>query len=149
MPARRLAAIGALSAAGVPVRVMASPVIPVLSEHELEAILTAGAKAGAKAASWILLRLPYEVVPLFRDWLARAYPGRAAHVLNRLRAMRGGADYDAEWGKRMRGEGPYADLIARRFAVATRKLGLDRPLPPLDLTAFGPPPRAGDQLSLF
>ncbi len=149
LPARRLAAIGKLSAAGIPVRVMASPVIPVLSEPELEAILKASAMAGATAASWILLRLPHEVAPLFRDWLARAYPGRAAHILNRLREMRGGADYDAEWGKRMLGEGPYADLIARRFAIAARSLGLDKPLPPLDATAFTPPPRPGDQLSFF
>lgn len=148
-PARRLAVIRALSAAGIPVRVMAAPVIPVLTESELEAILTAAAAAGARAASWILLRLPLEVAPLFRDWLARHEPGKAAHVMNRLREMRGGADYDAEWGKRMRGEGIHADLIARRFAIAARRLRLDRPLPRLDLTAFGPPPRAGDQLSLF
>jgi DNA repair photolyase len=148
-PARRLATIRRLADAGIPVRVMVSPIIPVLTEPEMEAILEAGARAGAGAASWILLRLPYEVAPLFRDWLARTCPGQAAHVLNRLRAMRGGADYDADWGKRMRGEGPFADLIARRFTVATRRLGLDRPLPPLDRTRFGPPPRPGDQLSLF
>jgi DNA repair photolyase len=149
LPARRLATLEKLAAAGIPVRIMAAPVIPVLTEPELEAILTAGKAAGARAASWILLRLPLDVAPLFTDWLTRAYPGRAAHILKRLRAMRGGGDYDADWGKRMRGEGPYADLIAQRYALAARKLGLDRPLPPLDLTAFGPPPRAGDQLTLF
>lgn len=149
LPARRIATISRLAAAGVPVRIMASPVVPVLTEPELEAILAAGAGAGAGAASWILLRLPYEVAPLFRDWLARAYPGRAAHILNRLREMRGGADYDAEWGKRMRGEGPYAAIIARRFAVASRKFGLDRPLPPLDPGRFAPPPQPDQQLSLF
>ena len=149
LPARRIETIARLSAAGIPVRVMVAPVVPVLTEPELEAILAAGAGAGARAASWILLRLPLQVAPLFRDWLARAWPGQAAHILNRLRAMRGGADYDAEWGRRMRGEGPYAALIARRFAVAARRLGLDRPLPPLDAAAFAPPPRSGDQLSLF
>ena len=148
-PARRLATIDRLADAGIPVRIMVSPIIPVLTEPEMEAILEAGARAGAGAASWILLRLPYEVAPLFRDWLARTYPGRAAHILNRLRAMRGGADYDADWGKRMRGEGPFAEVIARRFTVATRRLGLDRPLPPLDRTRFAPPPRPSDQLSLF
>lgn len=149
VPARRLAAIERLAAAGIPVRVMAAPVVPVLTEPELEAILAAGAGAGARAASWILLRLPYEVAPLFRDWLARAYPGQAEHVLNRLRAIRGGADYDAEWGKRMRGEGPYADLIQRRFAVAVKRLGLGDRLPRLDRSRFARPTRPGDQLSLF
>ncbi len=148
-PARRLAAIRALAGAGVPVRVMAAPVIPALNDHELEAILAAGAEAGARAASWILLRLPLEVAPLFRDWLERAEPGRADHVVNRLREMRGGADYDAEWGRRMRGEGVQADLISRRFAVAMKRTGLSGTLPPLSIAAFGPPPSAGDQLSLF
>ena len=148
-PERRLAVIRALAGAGVPVRVMVAPVIPVLTEPDLEAILSAAAAAGAKAAAWILLRLPLEVAPLFRDWLARHEPGRAAHVMNRLREMRGGADYDAEWGKRMRGQGIYADLTARRFALASRRLGLDVPLPRLDLTSFAPPLQRGAQLALF
>lgn len=148
-PDRRLATLRDLAGAGVPVRVMVAPVIPVLTCHEIEAILAAAAKAGARTASWILLRLPHEVAPLFRDWLETHVPGKAAHVMKRLREMRGGADYDAEWGKRMRGEGVEADLIARRFLVASRRHGLDRPLPALDCTAFSAPPRAGDQLSLF
>lgn len=148
-PDRRLAVIRALTGAGIPVRVMVAPVIPVLTEPELEAILSAAAAAGAKAAAWILLRLPLEVAPLFRDWLARHEPGKAAHVMNRLREMRGGADYDAEWGKRMRGQGVYADLIARRFALASRRLGLDVPLPRLDLTGFARPLQRGAQLALF
>ncbi|MGB3147158.1 MAG: PA0069 family radical SAM protein [Paracoccaceae bacterium] len=148
-PQRRLAIIRSLADAGVPVRVMVAPVIPVLTEPELEAILTAAAAAGAQAASWILLRLPLEVAPLFRDWLERQAPGSATHVLNRMRAMRGGADYDAEWGKRMRGEGPFAELIACRFAIAIKRLGLVQKLPPLDCSAFAPPARLGDQLSLF
>lgn len=148
-PARRLAAIATLARAGVPVRVMAAPVVPVLTEPELESILQAGAEAGARAASWILLRLPREVAPLFRDWLTREVPGQAAHVMNRLRAMRGGADYDAEWGKRMRGEGPYAQILARRFAIAARRLGLDGPLPPLDSGRFARPLARGGQMALF
>jgi DNA repair photolyase len=149
VPERRLAAISALAQAGIPVRVMVAPVIPVLTDHELEAILKAAAGAGAKAASWILLRLPLEVAPLFRDWLQRVEPGRAAHVMNRLREMRGGSDYDGEWGRRMRGEGHHADLIAHRFAIAVRRLGLADRLPGLATGRFAPPPRTGDQLSLF
>ncbi len=148
-PERRLAMIRALAGAGVPVRAMVSPVIPVLTEPEMERILTAAAEAGATAASWILLRLPHEVAELFRDWLARAEPGRAAHVMNRLREMRGGKDYDPDWDRRMRGEGLHADLIAHRFAIATKRLGLAHDLPDLDCSGFAPPPRPGDQLSLF
>lgn len=148
-PARRLAAIRTLSAAGVPVRVMVAPVIPVLTDPELEAILSAAAAAGARAATWILLRLPLEVAPLFRDWLARHVPLKADHVMNRLRDMRGGADYDAEWGKRMRGEGPFAELLACRFKLAAKRLALDKPLPTFDLSQFRAPPQVSDQLSLF
>lgn len=148
-PVRRLATIRTLSEAGIPVRVMVAPVIPVLTEPEIESILAAAREAGARAASWILLRLPHEVAPLFRDWLDRHEPGRAAHVMNRLREMRGGADYDAQWGKRMRGEGLYADLISRRFSLAEKRLGLDRSLPPLVCSRFRRPPQTGDQLSLF
>lgn len=148
-PARRLQVIERLAVAGIPVRVMVAPVIPVLNEPEIERILAAAAGAGARAASWILLRLPLEVAPLFRDWLARHEPGRAGHVMNRLREMRGGADYDAEWGRRMRGEGPASELIARRFAVAVRRLGLQEALPDLRSDLFGAPLRRGDQLSLF
>lgn len=148
-PARHIATIRALSDQGIPVRVMVAPLIPVLTEPELEHILAAAADAGAKAASWILLRLPHEVALLFRDWLARHAPGQADHVMNRLRDMRGGKDYDAGWGTRMRGQGPYADLIVSRFAIATRKLGLAHDLAPLDASRFAPPHRRGDQLSLF
>jgi len=148
-PERRLQMISRLSRAGIPVRVMVAPVIPVLNEPEIERILAAAAGAGAKAASWILLRLPLEVAPLFRDWLERNEPGRAAHVMNRLREMRGGADYDAQWGKRMRGEGEGARLIARRFEVAAKRHGLVAELPGLRTDLFAVPPRAGDQLSLF
>ncbi|MFN0114397.1 MAG: PA0069 family radical SAM protein [Paracoccaceae bacterium] len=149
LPARRLAAIRALAGAGIPVRVMVAPVIPVLTDRELESILAEAAGAGAKAASWVLLRLPFEVAPLFRDWLERHEPLKAAHVMNRLREMRGGKDYDAEWGKRMKGEGLMAELIARRFDLAVKRLGIGGRLPKLDVTRFRRPERAGDQLSLF
>ena len=148
-PARRLAAISRLTAAGVPVRLMVAPVVPVLTDHELEALVAAGAGAGVASAGWILLRLTHEMAPLFRDWLAQACPGRAAHVLIRLRETSGGADYDAEWGKRMRGEGVHADLIARRFALALRRHGLDREGPALRCDLFAAPPRPGDQMALF
>jgi DNA repair photolyase len=148
-PARRLAAIRRLTEAGCPVRVMVSPVIPGLTDHEIEAILEAARDAGAVGASWAMLRLPHEVAPLFREWLAEAEPLRAAKVMNRVRAVHGGRDYDPEWGKRLRGEGAFANLIARRFTLARARLGLDRPLPPLRTDLFRVPPRPGDQLSLF
>jgi DNA repair photolyase len=149
LPERRLETIRRLSAAGVPVRVMVSPVVPALTDHELEAILEQGAEAGAAAASWIMLRLPLEVAPLFREWLEAHFPDRAKRVMGRVRDLHGGRDYDPEWGKRMTGEGPFADLVAHRFAIATRRLGLAEELPPLRTDLFRPPPRAGDQLELF
>ncbi len=148
-PARRLATVAALARAGVPVRVMVAPLIPVLTDPGMERILAAARDAGAAAASYILLRLPLEVAPLFRDWLDRHEPGRAAHVMARLREMRGGKDYDAEWHSRMAGEGVHAALLARRFAVATSRLGLAARLAPLDTARFAPKPRPGGQLSLF
>ena len=147
-PARRIAAIRALSQAGVPVTVQPAPVIPGLTDHELEALLDAGASAGAVHARYILLRLPLEVGPLFRDWLAEVYPERADKVMNRVRQTQGGRDYDAEFGRRMRGSGVHAALIARRFAAAARRLGLDRPLADLRTDLFHVPARPGDQLSL-
>ena len=148
-PERRLRTIRALVDAGIPVRVMAAPLVPALTDHELEAILAAGKAAGASSASWIMLRLPREVAQLFRDWLESAFPDRAARVMGRVRALHGGRDYDPEWGKRMRGEGPFADLVARRFDIAVRRLGLATALPPLRTDLFRVPPRAGDQLALF
>lgn len=148
-PDRRLRTIRRLSDAGIPVRVMASPVVPGLTDHELEAILAAGAEAGAVAASYILLRLPHEVAPLFREWLSDSYPDRAARVMRAVRATRGGKDYDAEWGKRMTGEGLEAELLARRFEVALGRTGLTKTMPPLRTDLFARPARPGDQLSLF
>jgi DNA repair photolyase len=148
-PLRRLEVIRRLTAAGVPVRVMVAPVVPGLTDPELEPILAAARAAGAVAASWIMLRLPGEVAPLFRDWLAERVPLRAAKVLARVREVHGGRDYDPAWGRRMRGEGVWADLIDRRFKVAVARLGLDTAMPPLRTDLFAPPPRSGDQLRLF
>ncbi|MEM1237958.1 MAG: PA0069 family radical SAM protein [Pseudomonadota bacterium] len=148
-PLRRLKTIERLSEAGVPVRICASPMIPGLTDHELEGILQAGAEAGAQAATWVNLRLPFEVAQIFRDWLEREYPDRAAKVMARVREAHGGKDYDAQWHKRMRGEGLYAQMIAQRYEVACRRLGLDGEMPTLRTDLFRVPPRAGDQLSLF
>jgi len=147
-PARRLAVIRALADAGVPVRVMVAPVVPSLTDHELEKILAAAADAGARAASWIMLRLPAEVSPLFREWLAERHPNRAARVMALVREMHDGKDYSAEWGRRMRGEGQYAAIIGKRFEVAAKRLGLNGKLPPLECDRFAVPGR-GQQLSLF
>ncbi|WP_417208205.1 PA0069 family radical SAM protein [Antarctobacter sp.] len=148
-PKRRLQVIRRLVEAGVPVRIMASPMVPALTDPELESILTAGAEAGATSASWIMLRLPLEVAQLWQDWLHEHYPDRANRVMNHLRDMHGGEVYSSKWFARMRGEGPYADLVAARFARAARQLGLDRSQPPLRCDLFAPPPQSGDQLSLF
>lgn len=148
-PARRLRMIETLARAGCPVRVMVSPLVPGLTDHELEAILRAARDAGAVAASTIPLRLPREVSALWQDWLAAHYPERVGRVMSKVRNMHGGRDYDPEWGRRMKGQGAWADLIRARFARATRALGLDVTLPPLRTDLFRPPPRAGDQLSLF
>lgn len=149
VPARRLEVIRRLTAAGVPVRVMVAPVVPGLTDHELEGILAAARDAGAVGATWIMLRLPLEVAGLWREWLEVAEPGRAAKVMARVREARGGKDYDAEWGKRMRGEGVFAELIGQRFRKAVARLGLEEALPALRCDLFRPPERAGDQLRLF
>lgn len=138
-PARRLQVIKRLTDAGIPVRIMTSPVVPGLTDHEIEALLAAGKEAGADAASWIMLRLPLEVAPLFEEWLEAQFPDRAARVMSHVRAMHGGASYRSDWHRRMRGEGPYADVIAKRFALAARKLGLDAAQPKLRCDLFVPP----------
>lgn len=149
LPTRRLATIRRLSDAGVPVRIMTSPVVPGLTDHELEALLAAGAEAGADAASWIMLRLPREVSELWQEWLAEHVPGRAAKIMARLREMHGGRDYDPRWGHRMRGEGRYAEMIGQRFKAACKRLGLQERTPPLRCDLFSRPPQPGDQLALF
>ncbi|WP_417699967.1 PA0069 family radical SAM protein [Pseudophaeobacter sp.] len=148
-PARRLAVIHRLASAGVPVRIMTSPVVPGLTDHELEALLAAGAEAGADAASWIMLRLPREVSTLWQEWLAEHAPGRAEKVMARLREMHGGRDYDPRWGQRMRGEGEYAAMIGRRFNAACKRLHLNTGSTPLRCDLFGRPAQPGDQMALF
>ncbi|AOU98436.1 DNA repair photolyase [Acidihalobacter yilgarnensis] len=148
-PARRLEAIARLAAAGIPCGVLFAPTIPALNDHELERVLRAAREAGASAAGYVMLRLPREVKPLFTEWLKTHVPGRAEHVLSLLRQMHGGREYESEFGVRMRGRGPYADLIAQRFRIASRREGLDRGLPPLDCSRFRVPARAEDQLDLF
>ena len=148
-PARRLQMIERLSRAGIPVRVMTSPLVPGLTDHEMEAMLGAGRDAGAASASWIMLRLPREVSPLWQEWLGAHYPDRAGRVMGLLRDMHGGRDYDARWGRRMRGQGSYAGIVAARFKAAIRRLGLQERQPDLRSDLFAVPPRAGDQMELF
>ena len=148
-PARRLATIGALAGAGIPVRLMTSPIIPGLTDTEIEALLEAGARAGATDASWSMLRLPREVAGLWQDWLAEHRPARAGKIMARLREMHGGKAYDPTWEHRLRGQGPHAELIARRFALRAGKLGLARKQGVLRSDLFRAPPRAGEQLRLL
>jgi DNA repair photolyase len=147
-PHRRLQAIAALARARVPTGVMFAPVIPALNDHELEAVLEAGASAGARHAGYILLRLPREVNAIFKTWLAHHAPLRAEHVLNRIRDMRGGAESDSQFGSRMRGTGVFAQLLRQRFDAACRRHGLVRSERELDVAQFRPP-RPGGQLDLF
>ena len=150
-PQARLRAIKTLADAGVPVGVLVAPVIPVITEPELESILEAAAAAGASTARYVLLRLPWELKEVFSDWLHAQRPGEAAHVLSRLTQMHGGKLYNPQWGLRQTGAGPFAQLLARRFDVACKRLGLNRDDArfELDCTRFAPPPRAGDQIGLF
>lgn len=148
-PPRRLEAIQALSEAGIRTAIMVAPIIPALNDHEIERILDAGKAAGAQEASYVILRLPLEVSPLFRDWLLQHYPDRYRHVMSLIRSMRGGKDYDAEFGKRMKGAGPYAWQISRRFEMATRRLELTRRNIALRDDLFVPPDGSGVQLSLL
>lgn len=149
MPAKRLQAMEMLTAAGIPVTVMVAPVVPALNDSEIEAILKAAAAAGAREAGYVLLRLPLEVRDIFCEWLAGTYPDRAAHVLSLMRSMRQGKDYDATWGRRQTGTGPYAWSIGRRFEIACRRLGLNRRKLGLSTAQFRRPPQAGDQLTLL
>lgn len=149
VPARRLKLIERLSKASIPVRVMLAPVVPGINDHEIERILGSGAQAGAKAASWISLRLPLEVSELFQEWLAAHFPDRVNKVMKQICDMHGGRPYDPEWGKRMRGEGHFAEIMAHRAGLAMRKNKLSKKLPPLNTDLFAVPFEAGNQLSLF
>ena len=142
-PQRRLDTVSRLREAGIPVGVMVAPVIPVLTDYELEAIVTAAHSAGAQSVEYILLRLPLEVADLFEEWLAQHYPLKADHVMNRVRDSRGGQAYDPTFHQRLRGSGAYADLIAQRFALIRKKLGLEGRLPALRSDLFRKPDLSG------
>jgi DNA repair photolyase len=148
-PAARLRAVKELNAAGVPAGVLVAPVIPALNDHELEAILEAAAAAGAPWAGYVLLRLPYEIKDLFREWLAEHYPQRAAHVMSVIQNLRGGRDNDPRFGTRMRGTGPFAELLRNRFRIACRRLNLNASTrKPLSTALFRAPTLPGSQLGL-
>jgi DNA repair photolyase len=148
-PAKRLEAIKQLSEAGIPASVMVAPIIPGLNDPEIERILDAARAAGARSAGYVILRLPLEVSPIFKDWLLRHYPDKYRHVMSLIRSMRDGKDYDSEWGKRMKGSGPYAWQIGRRFEIAARRLGLNAERSPLRTDLFIKPKKEGEQLMLL
>jgi len=150
-PQARLRVIQQLTQAGVPVGVLVAPVIPAITDHEIEDILAASKEVGASRAGYVLLRLPHELKIIFRDWLAQHYPDRAKHVMSLINQSRGGKDYDSQFGTRMRGTGPYAELLRTRFDLAKRKLGFagaDERYE-LDTSLFRPPLKVTPQLSLF
>lgn len=150
-PQARLRVIQQLSEAGVPVGVLVAPVIPAITDHEIEDIMAAAKEAGASRAGYVLLRLPHELKIIFREWLAQHYPDRAKHVMSLINQSRGGKDYDSEFGTRMRGTGPYAELLRTRFDLAKRKLGFAgaEERYELDTSLFRPPKGPTPQLSLF
>ena len=132
----------------MPTQVNISPIIPAITDHEIEAIMAAAAEAGAIRASYILMRLPFEVAPLFRAWLAAHYPDRADKVMHMVQDIRGGRDNDAQFFTRMRGQGVWAQLIRTRVKRAAREHGMDRSFPPIRSDLFRPPERDG-QMELF
>ncbi len=145
-PRKRLAAIRALAEAGIPVQVSISPLIPAITDHELEAILELAATAGARSASFIPVRLPFEVAPLFRAWLDTHYPDRAGKVMSIIQSIRGGRDNDPDFGTRMRGQGPWYDLMLARFKIARRRFGLEGARMALRTDLFRPPQGAQGRL---
>lgn len=148
-PAKRLEAIRQLSAAGIPVAVMVAPILPGLTDHEIEKILGAAWEAGAREAGYVLLRLPLEVKDLVRGWLEENYPDKAKHVLSLVRSTRGGKDYDPSFGQRQVGTGPYAWTIGRRFEMAARRLGFNERKLSMRTDLFDPPVLEGGQYALL
>ena len=149
-PERRLETITALTAAGIPTGVLSAPMIPALNDSELEQILERARAAGAVSAGYTLLRLPFELKSLFREWLEEHFPNKATHILSLVAQTHGGRLYDSTWSKRMTGTGPYADMLRLRFESACRKLGFEpRSTRPLETTLFRAPSQKGDQLALF
>ena len=147
-PRRRLEAIRRLSAAGIPTGVVVAPVVPFLTDHDIENVLYAAAEAGATSAGYVLLRLPFEVKDLFKAWLEQHFPLKAAHVMSRVREMRDGRENDPEFGSRMKGTGLFAELLGKRFKVACVRLGLNQGRAALDTSQFCPP-KTSPQLELF
>ena len=147
-PAKRLETVKALSEAGIPTIVMNAPIIPALNDHEIEPLLETVKEAGAHGAGYVLLRLPHELKDIFHEWLVTHYPDRATRIINHLREMRGGKDYDARWFQRGRGQGPYARLIGQRFAKTLKRLKFDGTRPKLRTDLFQVPPQSGDQMDL-
>ncbi|ANT50509.1 PA0069 family radical SAM protein [Mesorhizobium amorphae] len=148
-PTKRLEAIRQLSDAGIPASVMVAPIIPGLTDPEMERILDSARAAGAREAGYVILRLPLEVAPIFKDWLLRHYPDRYRHVMSLIRSMRDGKDYDSEWGKRMKGAGPYAWQIGRRFEITAKRLGLNAERRTLRTDQFVAAANATEQLMLL
>ncbi|MEX2128413.1 MAG: PA0069 family radical SAM protein [Xanthobacteraceae bacterium] len=148
-PAKRLETIRLLANAGVPTAVMVAPIIPAINDSEIERILDAAANAGATEAGYVMLRLPLEIKDLFREWLGEHFPDKSKHVISLVRDLHGGKDYDATFGKRQTGTGPYAWSVGRRFELACRRLGLNRRRRRLTTALFRPPARKGNQLDLF
>ena len=148
-PEKRLEAVRLLSEAGIPVSVMAAPMIPGLNDMELERILDAAAAQGARDASVVLLRLPGEVRDIFREWLLRHFPDRVGHVMSLVRDTRGGKDNDPNFGSRFKGEGPYAELLRQRLERGRERYGLNKPTPPLRTDLFVPPRVDDGQMNLF
>ena len=148
-PTKRLEAIRQLADAGIPASVMVAPIIPGLTDPEIERILDSARAAGAREAGYVVLRLPLEVSPIFKDWLLRHYPDRYRHVMSLIRSMRDGKDYDSEWGKRMKGAGPYAWQIGRRFEIAAKRLGLNLERRPLRTDQFVAAAKTNEQLMLL
>jgi DNA repair photolyase len=149
-PHRRLQAVQALTQAGVPTGVLVAPIIPALNDRDMEAVLERAAEAGANMAGYTVLRLPWELKVLFREWLAIHVPQRAEHVMSLVQQMNGGRDYDSDFRTRMRGQGPFAELLRRRFEVACRRHGLFRARSlQLDCTRFTPPRKHSPQGELF
>ncbi|TIS79698.1 MAG: PA0069 family radical SAM protein [Mesorhizobium sp.] len=148
-PTKRLEAIRQLSDAGIPASVMVAPIVPGLTDQEMERILDSAYAAGAREAGYVLLRLPLEVAPIFKDWLLRHYPDRYRHVMSLIRSMRDGKDYDSEWSKRMKGSGPYAWQIGRRFEIAAKRLGLNAERRSLRTDQFVAAAKATEQLMLL
>ncbi|MBI3118451.1 MAG: PA0069 family radical SAM protein [Candidatus Hydrogenedentes bacterium] len=146
-PAQRLETIQTLAAAGIPVRVLVAPVIPAITDHEMPRLLEAACRAGARHAGYVMLRLPYAVAPLFERWLEQHYPQRKDKVLNRLRSLRGGGLYKAEFGERMRGSGAFAEQVASVFKVSCKKLGMNEQPAELSTEHFRRP--GAEQLTLF